>query len=71
MNRIQKIRTSLGLTQDGFAQAVGVAQGTVSRWESGEIVTSTPSWRAIKDVVQRAGKPWRDSWAFEAADGAA
>lgn len=62
MSRIQQIRASLGLTQLGFAEAIGVSQGTVSRWESDEMAISTDSWRAVKSAVLKARKPWRDSW---------
>ena len=34
--RVRQLRGRLGLTQTGFADTVGVAQPTVSQWESGE-----------------------------------
>ncbi len=36
-NYLAKRRKKLNLTQKEIAQAVGVSEGTVSRWESGEI----------------------------------
>lgn len=37
-----EMRNYLGLDQAGMAWALGVDQGTVSRWESGK--TPTPKW---------------------------
>ena len=36
-NLLKDKRKSKGLTQKEVAEAVGVSEGTVSRWESGEI----------------------------------
>lgn len=37
-----EMRNYLGLDQVGMADALGVTQGTVSRWESG--ASPTPKW---------------------------
>lgn len=37
-NIITTRRTELGLTMKQLADAVGVSESTISRWESGEIV---------------------------------
>ena len=31
------VRSALGLSQSGMAAALGVDQGTISRWESGKV----------------------------------
>jgi repressor LexA len=36
-NRLRERRKELGLTMKEVASAVGVSEGTVSRWESGNI----------------------------------
>ena len=33
---LNQLRKELGLTQNGLAQKVGVAESQISRWESGE-----------------------------------
>lgn len=46
---VKSIRTELGLTQAQLAIEVGVAQGDVSKWESGKHVPS----RAARHTLAR------------------
>lgn len=66
MTPIQFIRKSvLGMTQTEFANLAGVAQATVSRWESGGMAPSQREMAKIRAAAQKAGKPWNDAWFFE------
>jgi DNA-binding transcriptional regulator YiaG len=46
--RIRRIREKLGLTQEQFAQTIGVSFATVNRWERGH---TKPSSLARKCLV--------------------
>lgn len=67
MNPILHIRKHvLGLSQGAFAQIAGVSQGTVSKWEAGEFEPDRAQLSLIRAHVIESGKPWDDSWVFEA-----
>lgn len=40
MNSIRQIRERLGVTQSTLAEAIGVAQATISQYESGAVLPS-------------------------------
>lgn len=66
MHPIQHIRSKvLGLTQSGLAELVGVTQGTVSRWENGQLEPTREELARMREQAKRAGKKWKDSWFFE------
>lgn len=44
---IKRVRQSGLLSQEAFAQALGVSFTTVNRWESGK---SKPSYKAMKNI---------------------
>ena len=48
--RILEIRQTLGLTQDVFAQQLGVDQSMLSRWERGERLPS------LQNLLRVAGR---------------
>jgi putative transcriptional regulator len=50
---VKKIRLQFGLTQEQFAQRLGVTHGTIARWERGG---SVPSPLAIEKLNQFKGK---------------
>lgn len=67
MNPIRHIRkTILDLSQDEFSDLVGVSQGTVSRWENGELEPDRAQLDVIRTHVIGLGLPWSDAWFFEA-----
>lgn len=51
--RIRKIREAAGLDQTGFAEALGVSQGTVSRWED-ETKPQKPGANTLKQLAKFA-----------------
>lgn len=51
MSYVLHARTSLGLSQKGFAEKLGVNQSTVSRWEADEAAIPTTGRLAIAAVV--------------------
>jgi DNA-binding transcriptional regulator YiaG len=53
MTEVEKIRTSLGLTQTAFAKLIGVAQATVSRWESGKEEPDNLRLEGIRAIAAR------------------
>lgn len=54
MNGIKAIRTQLGLTQQAFAEGIGVSQGNVSFLERGQTVMPDVARRVI-DLAERSG----------------
>ncbi len=46
-------RTALGLSQSGIAAALGVDQGTVSRWESGKVRIPSPIELALATLEEK------------------
>jgi len=51
--RIRRARKDMGLSQERFAQAVGVGRRAPIRWESGEV---QPQARHLARIVQVSGK---------------
>lgn len=51
--QIKQIRTKLGLTQEEFAELVGVSQEAVSQWESGMTKPDKRSTKIIKLVKEK------------------
>lgn len=67
MNPILHIRTKvLDLTQAEFARIAAVSQGTVSKWENGELRPDTAELSRIRDEARRRGVDWEDRWFWEA-----
>ncbi len=52
--RIQRLRTSLGLSQEQLARQLGVSFATVNRWESGRTQMSARAVRALSEFEARA-----------------
>lgn len=50
-NIIRKLRKQHGLTMKELAQKVGVSEGTISRWESGEIANMKRNYIAALSKV--------------------
>ena len=72
MNPIKHIRTAiLGLTQAEFAGHLNRPQATISRWETGGLRPDIDDMALIRELVKSVGKPWDDSWFFEAPEAAA
>lgn len=67
MSIIQHIRKSvLGVSQKQFADIAGTTQGTVSRWETGEMNPDLAQLGKIRAYALDLGKEWRDEWLFTA-----
>lgn len=56
---VSRVRKELGLSQAEFAEAMGVSQGTVSRWEAGKNVQERTLFavRWFADQRKMADKP--------------
>ena len=52
--RIQRLRTRLGLSQEQLARQLGVSFATVNRWESGRTQMSARASRALAEFETRA-----------------
>lgn len=66
MNPILHIRkVTLGLSQADFAAIAGVSQGTVSKWETDELVPDRNELARMRAAVKDRGLAWDDSWFFE------
>lgn len=63
---IQEIRKSvLGISQVELAEIAQVSQGTVSRWEAGELAPSLAELSRIRAAALDRGKQWDDRWFFD------
>jgi transcriptional regulator with XRE-family HTH domain len=51
--QIRELRTSTGMTQEQFAEAVGVDQSQLSRWESGTANPSVEAWIKLGALAAR------------------
>lgn len=66
MSSLRHIRKSvLGLSQAELATIASVSQGTVSKWEAGELDPNLDEMARIRDEARRRGLEWDDSWFFE------
>ncbi|KQU77733.1 hypothetical protein ASD12_18205 [Mesorhizobium sp. Root102] len=65
MSAIRHIRVHIfGVTQAEFAVLAGVAQASVSRWETG-VAPSLDDMTAIREAAIARGIAWDDAWFFE------
>lgn len=72
MSSIRHIRKSvLDLSQAELAAIAGVSQGTVSKWENGELNPNRDEMARIRDEAHRRELAWEDSWFFETPSEAA
>jgi DNA-binding transcriptional regulator YiaG len=53
--QVRQLRNNLGLTQEVFADHVGVSPITVSRWENGKSSVSFMAQLLIEDVAKQWG----------------
>ena len=54
---VRTLRQRLALTQEEFAQTLGVTIAAVSRWENGRHAPSARAWQAIRDLAEKHGHP--------------
>jgi DNA-binding transcriptional regulator YiaG len=48
--RIKRMRSGLGLTQQTLADRLGVSFATVNRWENGQTTPSQLSWNQLRQL---------------------
>ena len=66
MLAIQNIRKNvLSVTQADLARLCSVSQGTVSKWERGELAPDLAAMRAIREEAARRGINWDDALFFK------
>lgn len=66
MSALRRIRKNiLNLSQADFAAVADVSQGTVSKWESGELDPDREEMSRIRAYAIGKEIRWRDSWFFE------
>lgn len=53
---VKEIRKGLGLTQEKFAELVGVRQNTISRWEKGIREPKGPALMILRQVHDSASE---------------
>ena len=67
MNPVLHIRKAvLGISQVDFAAIAGVRQGTVSKWEAGQLEPDRAELGRIRQAVIDRGLEWDDSLFFSA-----
>lgn len=65
MNPLLHIRKNvLRTTQADLATIAGTRQGTVSRWETGELLPDLDQMSRIRDAAKDRGVDWDDSLFF-------
>ena len=52
---IKKVRKELGMTQIQFCVDVGIAHGTLTKYERGE---QAPAWGMILKIIDTCGVDW-------------
>lgn len=68
MKPMERIRREVfKASQAGMAAIAGVSQGTVSRWEKGELEPDRGQMDRIREAAQERAIPWNDKWFFEVA----
>lgn len=55
----------LGVTQAEMAVIAAVSQGTISKWEAGELQPDLDKLALIREEAQRRGIEWDDRLFFE------
>lgn len=55
----------LALSQVEFAEVAKATQGTVSKWESGELAPDRDQLALIRKEIRRRRIEWDDRWFFE------
>lgn len=58
-------RDVLGLSQAELATIAETTQGTVSKWESGDLEPDREQLERIREAIKARFLPWKDSWFFE------
>lgn len=72
MNSMLHIRKNvLGLSQAEMSDIAQVSQGTVSKWENGELKPDIDQLGRIRAEIRRRRIKWDDRQFFEPAPGAA
>lgn len=65
MNPLLNIRKNvIKVTQTEMADLAKTRQGTVSRWEKGELEPSRDQMALIRESALQRGLAWDDSWFF-------
>jgi DNA-binding transcriptional regulator YiaG len=52
---LRELRSKLGMTQEDFAQAMGMTVGTVNRWETGRFRPSRLARLMIAELARKHG----------------
>lgn len=66
MSALRFIRKDvLALSQAELAAVAEVSQGTVSKWEAGELTPSLEEMSRIRGVAIASGIAWDDRWFFD------
>lgn len=69
MNALIRIRKHIfGISQAAMAAIALVSQGTVSKWETGELAPDRNEMERIRAEAVKRGLEWNDSWFFEVAE---
>lgn len=56
-----------GISQAELAAIAGTSQGTVSKWEAGELEPDRRQLALLRDAARERGLEWSDAWFFEPA----
>ncbi len=68
---IKKIRQKTFMTQEEFANEMGVAFSTVNRWENGKTIPNPSAMKQMRDFCKKNKIPFEeveDAWVRESGD---
>lgn len=55
-DRIKRLRTNIGLTQQALADSLGISFATVNRWENNQTKPSKLYWNQLRQLEERANR---------------
>jgi DNA-binding transcriptional regulator YiaG len=68
MSPILQLRKRVfGISQAELASIANTSQGTVSKWEAGELEPDREQLALIRSAAHERGLEWSDAWFFEPA----
>lgn len=66
MSPILQVRKRVfGISQAELAGIANTSQGTVSKWEAGELEPDREQLALIRSAARERGLEWSDAWFFE------
>lgn len=65
MNPVRFIRSKFGMSQEAFAELLGISQAQVSRLENDNNALMPGHQKTIREAARERGIEWQDAWFWE------